>query len=87
MRATLLAVLLCGSCAGAEPIRPPLPAPIGADDCERAQSRLEALGCAEFLPATGDSFAVRCNYAASDGRDWRPDCIARAESCAEVPQC
>jgi hypothetical protein len=86
MRTLLLCIALAisGCAGGHRPIPPPPPAPIGDNDCERAQSRLEALGCDEFLPTEGDSFAERCEYAAEDGRNVRPDCIANVTSCGAV---
>ncbi len=32
----------------------------------------------------GGSFTEHCVYAAEDGRNWRPDCIAQVTSCGDV---
>lgn len=67
-----------------EPPPPPKPAPVGVDDCESAHEKLVELGCPETTTPKGDSFAVACEAAAADGRNWRPDCIAQIHDCDDI---
>lgn len=52
--------------------------------CQRAQWVLEALRCPQAATPEGTPFAVVCERAKLDGRDFHPACIAGITSCAEV---
>lgn len=54
------------------------PAPVPTDACAAAERRLGELGGCHLSPAfTADA----CRRALLDGRNWRPDCLARLASC------
>ena len=79
-----------GCAAVVAPVPPPHVEPVDASDCERAGARLEQLGCRTpagvplWRTPGGSPFSEACERAASDGRDWRADCLATIESCAEI---
>jgi hypothetical protein len=50
----------------------------------KAGSHLRELGCAEGHTPEGALFEDACEHAAADGVDWRPDCIAKIQSCDEI---
>jgi hypothetical protein len=52
--------------------------------CQRAQWTLEALRCPQAATPEGTPFAVVCERAKVDGRDFHPACIAGVTSCADV---
>lgn len=56
----------------------------GLTACQRAQWVLEALRCPEAATPEGTPFAVVCERARSDGRDFHPTCIAGITSCAQL---
>lgn len=82
-RVYLLSVCLLLGCAWYSPAPGPAPIP-DTGDCEAAGATLSALGCPEASTPGGTSFAVACETAARDGRDWHPECIARVTSCSQV---
>lgn len=57
---------------------------VAPSPCKRAEVNLVRLRCPEARTPAGVGFAVACEAAKRDGREWHPDCIARVESCAEV---
>jgi len=59
---------------GASPLTP----------CAQAEARLVALKCHEATTPAGEPFAVACERAAADGRDWHPTCIAKLKACSDV---
>ena len=97
MRATLFVALTLGLLAlGAQCDLRPTPEPKPAPDvfvppvlepsgCERACARLADLGCEEGKPTdAGESCADVCANAAEH---LDLECVARAQSCAEVDSC
>ena len=83
-----LVLALVGACAvspkpGPRPITPPQP-----EACEAAEAKLRVLDCRRddgspwaTTPA-GTPFAQACRRALADGRDWKPQCIAKIEVCS-----
>jgi hypothetical protein len=98
--AVIFGVLLAIFLSRCTPLPTPLPVPPdpipqgGAGpvltDCERAGERLEELGCRDKSGAPlwqtpeGKPFAEACDYSASMGRDWKPECLATIHDCGEI---
>jgi len=83
-RMLLSAIVLLIACE--IPPRVPTVDPIpGRAACEAAGDRLAQLKCPEAFTPMGSTFAVACREAAKDGRNWHAECLAKIESCAEVP--
>ena len=71
----------------------PLPAPLpngvgggggagGGASCASAAEQLEARQCVGYA-----TFLESCEFAATDGREYPVDCIAKAQSCEEAFRC
>jgi hypothetical protein len=79
---------LCAALAACLPEPRPTPHPLPGTACEAAGARLEQLGCRRsdgaplWTTPGGVPFADACQHAASDGRDWHPECIAVLDDCA-----
>lgn len=58
----------------------PKPAPVSSDWCDTAFVRLSELKCKEAVP----TFTEACKRAITDGRNWRPDCLAVVATCADI---
>jgi hypothetical protein len=69
--------------------------PLGLDCClvdgykfERCHRDDDGILLGDDLPLWqtpgGRSFAAACEYSQSQGRDWRPECIATIASCKEI---
>jgi hypothetical protein len=60
------------------------------DPCGLAGERLCQLECRSssgvplWRTPDGGSFAAACRAALEDGRNWRPDCLARISDCSQV---
>lgn len=59
------------------------------DGTETVYTSLSAApdGVPLWVTPGGEPFADACQYAASQGRDWRPACLASVESCEDVEEC
>lgn len=90
----LVALTRCVPLPVPDPV-PPDPTPNGGagpvlSDCERAGERLRELGCKDgsgqplWQTPEGKSFADACEYSASTGRDWKPECLATIRDCGEI---
>lgn len=80
-------ILALGACSASRPPVPdPDPAPVAPGDCQKAHTRLVELDCPEQSTPQGATFAEACETAAKDGRNWRPDCIAKIESCEDLEE-
>lgn len=52
--------------------------------CSAAGAKLRELNCPQATTPAGTPFEAACQRALDDGRNWRPDCIARVTSCDQV---
>jgi len=88
-----LLVALAAACGPVQPIpepTPPDPSPAPPGSCLAAHKRLEGLDCRKpdgspwWKTPAGTDFAIACERAQFDGRDWNPECIATIEACSEL---
>jgi hypothetical protein len=85
--ALLLTGLLCEACSQQTLYQPP---PVDGSACPAAEARLRELDCKRadgspwWITPKGEPFAHACLSAHLDGRNWRPDCIAKIPDCEEL---
>jgi len=59
-------------------------------DCQAAAARIEELACRDesgtplWQTPGGKPFWEACDYSASQGRDWKPECLKTIRDCGEI---
>lgn len=91
MRYSLVVLVILFACSGPKP--KPGPGPVTPPEpqaCEAAEAKLRELDCRRddgspwAATPGGTPFAEACRRALKDGRDWKPQCIAKIEGCATL---
>jgi hypothetical protein len=72
--------------AGAPPSAGTGGAPLGADDCERAENKAAKLGCPLKAPKHA-TWAEACRNGRANGVDMQDDCVLEAVDCPAIHKC
>ncbi len=62
------------------------PAPVGADDCEKAEDYAFKMGCPLKKPKRA-SWAEACRNGRANGVDMQDDCVLGARDCGGIHYC